>query len=50
MPTDNAVIGTTYTDAKRPITAYIAYNETDPSSMPVIGTGSGITMASQRPL
>ncbi|NUB93587.1 hypothetical protein HT576_21635 [Haloterrigena sp. SYSU A121-1] len=33
-----------------PITASIAYNETDPSSIPVTGSGSGITMASQRPL
>ncbi|ADB63557.1 hypothetical protein Htur_4785 (plasmid) [Haloterrigena turkmenica DSM 5511] len=49
-PTDDAVVGTTYTDAKGPITAYIAYNETDPSSMPVTGNEGGITMASQRPL
>ncbi len=48
--TDESIIGATYTDAKGPITAYIAYNQTDPESMPVTGTGSGITMASRRPL
>ena len=49
-PTDETIIGTTYTDAKGPINAYIAYNETEPSSMPVTGNGSGITMVNQRPL
>ncbi|WP_137290534.1 pectate lyase family protein [Natronorubrum halophilum] len=49
-PTDGTVIGTTYTDAQGPVTAYIAYNETEPNSMPVSGTGSGITMADKRPL
>ncbi|WP_121743346.1 hypothetical protein [Natronorubrum halophilum] len=48
-PTDDTVIGTTYTDAQGPITAYIAYNETEPNSMPVSGAGSGITMADKRP-
>ncbi|ELZ15391.1 hypothetical protein C477_16930 [Haloterrigena salina JCM 13891] len=45
-----AVTGTTDTDAKGPITAYIASHETDPSSIPVTGNGDGIRMVSRRPL
>ena len=48
--TGDAVVGTTYTDARGAITAFVAFNETDPSSMPVTGNGSGITMAERRPL
>ncbi|WP_247004261.1 pectate lyase family protein [Halosolutus gelatinilyticus] len=49
-PTDDAVIGAIHTDANGPVTAYVAHNETMPESMPVTGAGSGITMATERPL
>ncbi|WP_459191464.1 pectate lyase family protein [Halosimplex sp. J119] len=51
MTADNEpVVGATYTDAEGPITAFVAYNRTDPSSMPVVGDGAPIEMASTRPL
>ncbi|WP_224450355.1 pectate lyase family protein [Haloprofundus salilacus] len=47
---DDPVIGTTFTDSVGPVRAYIAFNATDPSEIPVTGASSGITVPNQRPL
>ncbi|MFC7141899.1 polysaccharide lyase family 1 protein [Halosimplex aquaticum] len=47
---DDPVIGTTYTDADGPVTAFVAYNETDPSSIPITRDGTRIDLVSERPL
>jgi pectate lyase len=49
-PETEPVVGTTFTDATGPIEAFVAYNETDPSTIPVLGEGTRVEVASERPL
>lgn len=49
-PESDAVIGATFTDASGGVRAYVAYNETDPSSMPVTGSATSLTLTNERPL
>ncbi|ELZ20005.1 pectate lyase [Halosimplex carlsbadense 2-9-1] len=44
------VVGTTFTDDDGPVRAFIAYNETEPASIPVTRSGTAIDLVNERPL
>lgn len=49
-PTEEPVLGTTFTDASGPIRAYVAFNATDPTTMQTTTPSTQISLVTERPL